>query len=190
MTEPYDLRTVTFPSAAVTSTGHVFVSWAQVHTDHGSGLEDTDIMLVESSNTGKTWTSPAVVNDVRSSDRFMPSIAALKNGSVALAWYDRRIGANNIDIYAARATFDKSFHVTRNVRVSETSTQATDLYEAKPGQSKCFSPGRFFGDYLGVTAGPKSTLYVTWGADQLHTYATNELWFTQVHLPAHVRAAR
>jgi hypothetical protein len=188
MTEPYDLRTVTFPSATVTPSGRLYLTWAEVRSDHGSGVEDTSIMLSTSSNSGKTWTAPVAVNDAITGDRFMPGITTLARGTVGIAWYDRRAGSNSMDIYAARATFKHGLKVSRNVRVSDTSTHPTDLYEAKPGQSQCFSPGRFFGDYLAATAAPKNTMYVTWGADQAHTYATNDLWIARVHLPARYRA--
>jgi hypothetical protein len=124
-----------------------------------------------------------VVNDVSRGDRFMPSVSVLGDGSLGIAFYDRRNGGESLDVYAARASFLHGFHVTRNVRVNDTTTVTTDLYEQKPGQSACYAPGRYFGDYLGTGPAPKNGLYAAWSANQVHRYGSLGVWFARVSLP-------
>jgi hypothetical protein len=106
---------------------------------------------------------------------------------VGLAFYDQRNSSEQLDVYAARARFKGGFHVSRNVQVNDVPTRVTDIYEAKPSQSACYSPGRFFGDYLGLAAGQGHRMFVTWGAAQLHVYGQIEVWVASVALPGKYR---
>lgn len=184
MPEPGALRVPTFPSAAVTPRGRLYVTWSAVSRDLGHGQVTSDIMLSNSKDGGQTWSRPRIVNDSRAGDRFMPAISAYSDGSAGIAFYDRRNDPNHLDVYAAHASFVHGVHISRNVKVNDTYTRVTDFYQAKPGTSQCYSPGRFFGDYIGTAALPNHRLYVTWTGAQLHTYARSEIWLAKVVLPA------
>ncbi len=69
--------------------GHVLLV-LEVQTDNG-----IDVQLSESTDGGKTFSTPIFVNDsttVRDgTDQFQPTVAASPNGTVAVAFYDRRL---------------------------------------------------------------------------------------------------
>ncbi len=187
MVDPERLRTITYPSAAVARDGRLYLTWTAVSRELANSTVSSDIMLSSSADFGKSWTKPMPVNDVQTGDRFLPSVTALSDGSVGLAFYDQRNSSEQLDVYAARARFKGGFHVSRNVQVNDVPARVTDIYEAKPSQSACYSPGRFFGDYLGLAAGQGHRMFVTWGAAQLHVYGQIEVWVASVALPGKYR---
>ena len=73
-----------------------------VYSDVSSGR--VQIMFVYSSDKGKSWSKPVVVNDDRvpidhtnGPDHFMPVVAVNRDGVVGVMWYDRRESTNNLD---------------------------------------------------------------------------------------------
>jgi hypothetical protein len=61
------------------------------------------VMLASSSDKGKTWSKPVVVNDDRSPvkggegpDHLLPSVGVNKDGVVLVTWYDRREAKDNL----------------------------------------------------------------------------------------------
>ena len=75
--------------------GHLL---AALEVDSGSGV---DVQLIESRDGGNTWSSPISVNDASTvkdgTDQFQPSVAAGPNGTVAVAFYDRRLACPTND---------------------------------------------------------------------------------------------
>jgi hypothetical protein len=69
--------------------GHLLLA-LEVQSDSG-----IDVQLVESTNGGKTWSAPIFVNDLSTvddgTDQFQPTVVASPNGTVAVAFYDRRL---------------------------------------------------------------------------------------------------
>jgi len=68
--------------------GHypLYVSWEEAST----GV--SNIMLSASYDGGSTWTPPSQVNDnVSAVDELQPNLTVLPNGTVAVAFYDRRL---------------------------------------------------------------------------------------------------
>ena len=61
------------------------------YEDYGSGFDN--IMLTGSFDGGQTWTSPIQVNDNANPnvDEFQPNLTAAANGTVSVAFYDRRL---------------------------------------------------------------------------------------------------
>jgi hypothetical protein len=182
MSLPYDLRTPGTLSAAASPDGALYVAWAQAARQNPDGSVDADVEVARSTDGGTTWSRPVRANDVRHADRFMPSLSVLGDGTVGVAFYDRRRSPGRLEIYAARLSFHSGFRRSRNLQVSHILSPVTALYEMKPGQS-CYAPGRFFGDYMGTSAGPGHTLYVTWGATQAPVSNQVDIWLTRVHLP-------
>lgn len=183
MAVPGSLRSLTMPAVTVNSRGVLFAAWEQVNARHPDGSVDTDIVLSRSRNGGGSWSASRRVNDARSGDRFMPAISHLTDNSLGLAFYDRRNGYGRMDVYAARVTFRGGYHASRNVRVNAGVPPVSDIYYIAPG-STCFSPGRFFGDYIGTAPGNNATLCVVWADTQLHVQNETEIWFSTVPLPA------
>lgn len=69
--------------------GHLLVS---LEVDSGSGL---DLQLMESRDGGNSWSVPIPVNDASTvadgTDQFQATVAAGPDGTVAIAFYDRRL---------------------------------------------------------------------------------------------------
>jgi hypothetical protein len=60
------------------------------YEDAGSGL--TGVLLTASTDDGLTWSTPLQVNDnATPADAFQPSVATGANGTVGVAFYDRRL---------------------------------------------------------------------------------------------------
>ncbi len=77
-------------AASPTYAGHLYLTY-----EYWTGA-DMDVKFTQSTNGGKTWSSPVTVNDNVDApgiptDQFQPSVAAGPNGAVAIAFYDRRI---------------------------------------------------------------------------------------------------
>ncbi|MBV8528186.1 MAG: exo-alpha-sialidase, partial [Candidatus Dormibacteraeota bacterium] len=70
--------------------GNVYAVWAQNRFVNGKALEN-DAMFSASTNGGKTWTKPVVLNDDTSGlDHSFPGVSVAPNGRVDVAWYDYR----------------------------------------------------------------------------------------------------
>ncbi len=80
---------ISYNFAVNPANGHLLLA---LEVDSGSGL---DVQLVESGDGGNTWSSPMAVNDAvtvaDSTDQFQPTVAVSPNGTVAVAFYDRRL---------------------------------------------------------------------------------------------------
>jgi hypothetical protein len=64
----------------------LYVTWE----DYSAGV--TNILLAASSDGGKSWSPPIQVNDNASPvDEFQPNLTVAANGSVSVAFYDRRL---------------------------------------------------------------------------------------------------
>jgi|SRR5579884_924873 len=113
----------------------------------------------------------------------MPSVSVLPDGSLGVAFYDRRNGPWELDVYAARVSFDGGFHASTNVRITQGTSPVGDILFLKPGHSSCFYPGRFFGDYIGTAAEGNGDLCIVWADTQAHVYPRTDIWFARVRLP-------
>lgn len=180
MAEPGSLRTLTMPAVTAIGGGSLVLAWPQVTKSYGHGVVDTDI-LVSRSRTGVSWSRPVRVNDSRAGDRFMPAIAALRDGSVGIAFYDRRQGHGHLDLYAARVSWSHGAHISHNVRLNASPSWTRLVYYLSP-TSTCFSPGRFFGDYIGVAARGASFCAV-WADTQLGEQDETDIWYRSLRLP-------
>ena len=85
----------------------------------------TQILVSHSSDKGKTWSKPQIVNDDQPTmgdgpDNFMPVVAVNRDGVVAVMWYDRRDNPNSFG-YSVRlsASLDGGETWQPSVRVSE-----------------------------------------------------------------------
>src|SRR5438132_197916 len=91
----------------------LYVTWE----DYSAGV--TNILLAASYDEGQTWTPPIQVNDnLTSVDEFQPNLDVAANGTVSVAFYDRRLAcpeAGTADAAAAGIALD-----TANVNYSGT----------------------------------------------------------------------
>ena len=120
--------------------GTVYVNWADLRNSGGEP-GDVDVFLSRSSDGGHSWSEPLRVNRDRRGngrDQFFTWMSVDPvDGSVNVVYYDRREGdGTGIHVYLARSTDGgRSF---REHRISEAPFVPVE--------------GRFFGDYIGVSA--------------------------------------
>lgn len=183
MAEPESLRNLTLPAAAVSASGTLYVAWSQVKHDYGGGSVSSDIVLTRSTNGGRSWASPQRVNDSRTRDRFMPSLSPYSDGTVGVAYYDRRAGPRDLGLYAARMRWRSRWSVPRNTRINAGPSPVSRILYIPPG-STCLSPGRFFGDYIGTAAGKNGRLYIVWADGRRGVDRQTDIWFAAAGLAA------
>jgi hypothetical protein len=86
------------------------------HSAHGAG-PDGDLFVWRSTDGGKTWSQPILVNDVPNApNEALHTLAADAKGNLFLAWLDHRPGKEGKTLYGARsadagATWSKNFLV-------------------------------------------------------------------------------
>lgn len=183
MAQPGLLRNLTIPTVT-DDHGALFLAYAAVTGHRARGAVNSNIDITMSTNGGMSWTHPVPVNDVHAGDRFMPAIGVMHDGSLGVAFYDRRNSPWSLDTYAARVQVVAGLpRASVNVRVNAGNAPISDIYYIKPG-STCFSPGRFFGDYIGVAADRHDRLCVVWANTEAHVNSRTDVWFARVSLPS------
>ena len=147
-----------FPTAAITPDGSIFVAW----DDFSKGsckqvarlgpvppCSNSDVRLSVSRDGGATWTAPVKATDERgASDQFFPWLAAHPDGLVSLAWIDRRLDQHNIDYDLFYTNTYDGVNFLPNVRV----TSATSILGLTTR----------IGDYNGM-AGIAGVVFPAWG---------------------------
>jgi hypothetical protein len=166
------------PALAVdSSTGpfrdRMYAAWA----DSRSGRYE--ILLSSSSDKGRTWSKPIVVNDDEARpghgagpDDFMPEVAVNANGVVALQWYDRRDTPENLGWWTRIAiSLDGGESFSSSVKVSEApfdNDKPGDswllLGESSGGSTRImFHPFHFYGgDTAGLAADAAGIFHSFW----------------------------
>jgi hypothetical protein len=161
---------ISYNFAVNPANGHLLLA---LEVDSGSGL---DVQLVESEDGGNTWSAPAAVNDVSTvadgTDQFQPTVAVAPNGTVAVAFYDRRLacpsrdpnilaadqGRTNFCINASIQFFSDGPGGLQKVGSNTRITQATwdpqnpgTNSDGLPHPGGPNSAATFIGDYFGLT---------------------------------------
>jgi hypothetical protein len=105
----------------------IYVVWPNVSSGR------SEISFAYSSDKGKTWSRPKVVNDDQpfdfsnpsaGPDDFMPSVAVNRNGVVGVLWYDRRESPDNLGWHVRfSASLDGGETFLPSVKVSEAPTR-------------------------------------------------------------------
>lgn len=99
----------------------VYIVWADLRSGRG------EVLLVSSSDKGKTWSKPLVVNDDwwpanagGGPDHTMPEVAVNSAGVVGIMWYDRRDSPDNNGWWVRfAASMDGGDTFLPSVKVSE-----------------------------------------------------------------------
>ena len=143
--------------------GNVYLSWA---SDPPGAIDNSDVYFSRSVDGGVTWTPEVQVGGGTATDQFEPFVEVGGNGTLTMAWYDRRNDpAHNalIDVYATfsrdgGATLDPITRLTDvSFPVPPLSRQMTASGNFDPGTSACY-----MGEYIGVAADAEN-FYYAWG---------------------------
>jgi hypothetical protein len=112
---------------------------------------EADIFFIKTTDGGQNWSPPLRVNDdPNKNDQIIPWIDVKPDGTIDVAWYDRRNDSNDTywDVYIARSVnAGKSF--SKNVRLSDQSFLA---------------PSGWIGEYLGLAV-DSNDAYVAFTSD-------------------------
>ena len=89
----------------------------------GSGNDEADIFFIKSIDGGITWSSPIRVNDdATNNDQHLPWMDVKPDGTIDIAWYDRRNDANDLlwDVFVARSVNGGNTYST-NIQINDQS---------------------------------------------------------------------
>ena len=124
-----DARAGSYPSIAIdpANSQTVYAVWAA----EPAGSDEGDIFFARSTDGGVTWPAPPLLvnDDATGNDQFHPVIAVKPDGTIDVAWYDKRNSPNDDawDVYFARST-DGGASFGANRRISDTTfATPTDL---------------------------------------------------------------
>jgi hypothetical protein len=170
---PY--RQTSFPSIAAdpTNSSNVYVVYA-ADPDGRTGLDDGNIYFTRSSNGGRTWSAPIVVNDDGSiQGQFQPWIDVKSNGYIDIVWVDGRNNlltppSTTLDIYMATST-DGGQTFQQNARVSDNSFSVL----------RTGGGNHWIGEYPGLDV-DSSTAYIAWTGVQNDD---PDIWFDTMSNP-------
>lgn len=105
------------------SQGNLYMTWTAngIQTRGADGL---DIYFSRSTDNGKTWSTPTVINDDPKGSglhQFYPSMIVNDKGILTVTWYDRRNDANNAEThYYMTHSLNGGISFTKNTQVSTT----------------------------------------------------------------------
>lgn len=119
-----------------------------------NGPDDADIVFIKSTDGGTTWSSPiSVNNDSTPNDQILPWMDVKPNGTIDIAWYDRRNDPLDLrwDVYVAKST-DGGVSFSPNLRMNDTSFVSPFRSGSTEG---------WLGEYLGLAV-DSSYMYVAW----------------------------
>jgi hypothetical protein len=145
-------RTDSFPNLAVDgSTVHLV--WANAVKI--SGKVYARLIYMRSTNSGASWSSPALLASA-SGDDWFPAVAA-RGGRLYVSWLHR--GSAN-DTYTARAVGSSDGGATWSAPITVSSASSTVNNGNLFGYPSC-APN-FIGDYSGIAVGPDGVAHPLW----------------------------
>ncbi len=123
----------------------VYVAWDQ---DNSAATRGADIFFSRSTDGGKTWSTPIIVNDdpTPSNDQWWPAMSVSQD-VVNIIFYDRREDFKNVKaniFYATSSNGGLTF--SPNARITDLN-QASDL-----SCSLCSGSVQSLGDYIGIAS--------------------------------------
>ena len=140
-TAPFELANPwwnSLPSILADSQGRIHLAWPDQR------LGDLDVVIARSEDDGATWSVPVRINEDRSREQRMVTLALGIDDILHAAWYDNRTGNLNV-FYSNSSDGGGSWSGNARVTTVETSSQFV-----RPG------------DYLGLVVDGNGTAYVVW----------------------------
>ena len=147
----------------------LYIAYAADPPDGGAGVDEANIYVikVDSTDGGTTWNvgSPVLVNDDAGiTDQAFPWIDVKPDGTIDVAWYDKRNSLNDDawDVYIAKST-DSGATFSTNYRISDVTATAASGW---------------FGEYMGLAV-DGSDAYVAFASSQ-SDLLNGDVWFDSV----------
>lgn len=138
-----DARARGFPVIEADPTDNTGQTLYLTYAAQGTAINDeADIFFTRSTDGGANWSTPLVVNDdATNHDQYNPWMAVKADGTIDIAWYDKRNGPDDDlwDVYIANST-DGGLSFSVNTRITDVSFAST-VSSAK---------GDWLGEYLGL----------------------------------------
>jgi hypothetical protein len=138
--------------------GNIYAVW---QSDPVGAVDNSDVFFSRSVNGGLTWSVPVQLGAGGGlTDQFEPFVAVGRNGTVSVAWYDRRRDmANNrlIDVFKA---FSRTGGLTFDPII-----RVTDVSFDVPPLNPNFDPrvlDCYMGEYIGIAVDLRNFYYI-WG---------------------------
>ncbi len=132
----------------------------------GAGADEADVFLIRSTDGGQTWGNPLRVNDDATvTDQAFPWLAVKPDGTIDVAWYDKRRGPLDDlwDVFIARSV-DGGLSFLPNLCLSDASAPAP--------------ANNWLGEYLGLAV---DGTYAYCGFTSSSLDASNgDVWFDRV----------
>ena len=148
-------RTITMQAVAVDKhNGNVYMVWEDSRNDATNGY---DIYYSRSTDSGDTWSSPIRLNDDpagRRIDQTEPTIAVAPDGTVYVAWMDKRDDPSNLLLnlyYTSSSDGGKTW--LPDTRLSTASSDYNVGIAADAGNAA--------GDYMGISAAGNA-VWIVW----------------------------
>jgi len=151
------------------------------YEDYSAGVGN--VLLTASTDDGTTWSKPIQVNDNTSAvDEFQPNLSVAPDGTVSVAWYDRRLPCPAAGSAEAAAAGITAFDPTAAGRSNYCIDASVQFYTASlaaignnirltkhnwdpqlnaPHPGSAFDSETFIGDYFGNDASVGSTDWFT-----------------------------
>ncbi len=144
-------------AAHPTDPNRLYIAYAADPDGKGNN-DDADIYLIKSTNAGQNWSLPVRVNtDNTINDQILPWIKVKPDGTIDVAWYDRRNDMFDIawELYVGKSIDDgNSFPASTNI---------SDLAFATPSN-------KWLGEYLGLAV-DANTAYVAFTSSATDLFA-------------------
>ncbi len=138
--------------------GNIYVVWA---SDPPGAVDNSDVFFSRSTNGGLTWSPRVQLSaDAGLTDQFEPFVAVGIEGTLAMAWYDRRLDPVNnllIDVFKAFSTDGGA--------TFGPPTRLTDVSFPPPHINPNFDPAIvecYMGEYIAIV-GDAHAFYFAWG---------------------------
>jgi hypothetical protein len=119
----------------------------------GALSDEADIFFIKSTDGGNSWGAPNRVNDDSTkNDQFLPWVDVKADGTIDIAWYDRRNDAFDLkwDVYFSKST-DKGATFSTNVLLNDASFVSPNFPTG----------GKWMGEYLGLAV-DSGYAFVVW----------------------------
>jgi hypothetical protein len=139
------------------SSGDLVLVWSD-NRNGTSAHTNTDILLVRSSDDGKTWSVPAFVSSA-SGDQFYPWAAFGPDGTVNVSYLDRTYDPANSKYGVTLARMESRRASFSQLRVD---TGLSDPNHARWFSSATGGKTLFLGDYTGLAVGSDGVVHPLW----------------------------